>query len=428
MGNKLNPFEEQLKKAANNFEAPYDASAWSHLESKLDGAGGMGNSGTTKWFTAALVVVTVGISLYFYNQSSSTESTQPIATENTHTIKNKESIPVVITETNPVQENKVVSEGGNNDTKLTAGNQTIQKDRSIENVVAEVIKDTPKDDNEAESPKTQATKPIKEPIKNEAKSVPVASVITFMIETAKSTVCAGEEVIFSMSQPSNHTIVWQIDNGNSIPDDELVHIFFEEGKHVIKAWDVDAGAVSNELQLTVNPKPDASFLVTESIEEGAIPVVHFTANVTGEKYYKWILGDGYSGNGETISHTYAKSKDYEVSLQVMNKYGCNWTRYERFTNEKEFNLLAPNSFSPNGDGTNDEWFPKALASGYYEFELKIYDRNNRLVYTTKDPNGNWNGRVNGTNALAGNFYIWNTLVVDPNGIQQQYNGIILVVN
>jgi len=431
MGNKLNPFEEQLKKAASNFEVPYDASAWSQLEAKMDAAGTSGTSfsSSAKWFVAALVVVSLGTGLYFYNQPSSTEITEPVVAEKTTEPKVAKTEPIEVVKENTVQEKEQVEVVGTKElepsTKETSSDMEINSKSEKSNTPTH----KPEENEVAENKKpivpggktatTEETKKANHPVKQTQKLV---------IESSVSTVCAGVEVSFILSEPTKGTVVWQVDNGGSVLGNELTHTFFEEGKHVVRATNIDEGELSNELEITVNPKPEASFTMTESMEDGAIPVVHFNANASGEKYYRWSLGDGFSGNGESISHTYVKAKDYEVSLYVMNKYGCSWTRYERFTNEKEFNLLAPNSFSPNGDGTNDEWFPKALESGYYKFELNVYDRNNRLIYSTQDPHGNWNGRVNGTVAISGDFYFWNAVATDPDGIQQQYKGIILVVN
>lgn len=429
MANKLNPFEEQLKKAANNFEAPYDASAWSGLESKLDSSSASSVSSFTKWLGAAVVVIVMGIGGYYSNTSSSTEKK-----------------PLVVNEVKVGEEQAKVNKP---EVSLPDEKPEVQIDNNIEAVKHRGNTIENKPNNEVTHENTEKHTDREEPVKNEAVEKKVISdrnnnqpkeavkkpekkkfneKLEFEISTNNTIVCEGIEVEFFVVEPTNNRLVWTVDNESSYSGKELIHTFFGEGMHVVQATNVETGAVSNQLELRVNPKPDASFTISENLEHGAIPVVHLSANTADEKYYKWSFGDGFSGNGEEISHTYSKAKDYEVSLQVMNNFGCFETRYNRYTNEKEFNLLAPNSFSPNGDGTNDVWFPKALESGYYQFELKIYDRNNRLVYTTQDPNDFWNGMANGTLAKSEDFFMWNASVMDPDGIQQQFKGVILVVN
>ena len=429
MANKLNPFEEQLKKAANNVEVPYDASAWSRLESQLDGGAASGASSFTKWLGAAVAVVAVGIGVYYYSNPSSTEK-EPIVINEVKVSEEQSNTdkPIVI---EPVsnQEKEVATNSEIAENTIPKKEKGSDVESKEENTEVEFSQEEPvKDEIVAEkvSPIVNEQQPKEEPTKTAEKVV--KEDLNFEIEINNATVCAGVEVTVYLAKPTNNRLVWTVDNDGSYSGKELVHTFFGEGMHVVQATNVETGAVSNQLTLKVNPKPDASFTLRENIENGAIPVVYFTANTRDEKYYKWTLGDGITGAGEEISHTYAKAKDYEVSLQVMNKFGCFETRYNRYTNEKEFNLLAPNSFSPNGDGTNDLWFPKALESGYYKFELKIYDRNNRLVYTTQDPQGFWNGMINGSQVKSEEFFMWNANVIDPNGIQQQYKGVILVVN
>lgn len=59
----------------------------------------------------------------------------------------------------------------------------------------------------------------------------------------------------------------------------------------------------------------------------------------------------------------------------------------------------PNSFSPNGDGTNDLFIPYP-----YQFvekvEMKIYSRWGNLVYETSNPDINWDGRNQQTNKIV----------------------------
>lgn len=68
-------------------------------------------------------------------------------------------------------------------------------------------------------------------------------------------------------------------------------------------------------------------------------------------------------------------------------------------------LYSPSAFSPNGDGTNDEFRP--LFHAYWNllfFQLTIYDRWGRSVFTTNDQSANWNGE----NELEG-VYVWSVV-------------------
>ena len=184
---------------------------------------------------------------------------------------------------------------------------------------------------------------------------------------------------------------------------------------------------SESVNLVVNPRPDASFEPKENLERGMVPVVYLASNTGGELAYSWNLGDGTMLSGEGVSHTFTKAGDYEISLRVVNKYGCQWTNYRRYTQEKEFNLLAPNSFSPNGDGVNDVWYPVALTSGYFSYQLSVYDRNSNLVFESTDPQKQFDGRVDGTIAPSGEIFIWKASTLDNNGVRQAFGGTVITM-
>jgi gliding motility-associated-like protein len=55
-------------------------------------------------------------------------------------------------------------------------------------------------------------------------------------------------------------------------------------------------------------------------------------------------------------------------------------------------IKIPNVFSPNGDGTNDTYFP--FATGLVEVtEFKVYNRQGQLLHD--DINKPWDGNFNG---------------------------------
>jgi gliding motility-associated-like protein len=64
----------------------------------------------------------------------------------------------------------------------------------------------------------------------------------------------------------------------------------------------------------------------------------------------------------------------------------------------------PSAFSPNGDGNNDYLYPLDAykATGLV---FRIYNRNGRVVFETRDWTKKWDGRVNGSPEPAG-VYVW----------------------
>nr|WP_294948706.1 gliding motility-associated C-terminal domain-containing protein [uncultured Mucilaginibacter sp.] len=70
---------------------------------------------------------------------------------------------------------------------------------------------------------------------------------------------------------------------------------------------------------------------------------------------------------------------------------------------KPFTLTVPNTFTPNGDGINDQF--RIALEGYISFNgLKVYNRNGGLMFRTTNSTQFWDGTYNGHQAPAGTYY------------------------
>lgn len=62
-------------------------------------------------------------------------------------------------------------------------------------------------------------------------------------------------------------------------------------------------------------------------------------------------------------------------------------------------VYIPNAFTPNGDGLNDTFGVKGVDIG--KFELIIYNRWGEEIFSTNNPNVQWDGRYNGKDSEQG---------------------------
>src|SRR5690606_23961398 len=107
-------------------------------------------------------------------------------------------------------------------------------------------------------------------------------------------------------------------------------------------------------------------------------------------------------------HVYKKKGLYTVTLTVANALGCT-DRTERTVRiDSDYDLHAPKTFSPNGDGVEDTFIPEALRSLGVKFHLSIFDRESgQLLYDTKDATRPWNGRINNKGEMCTpGDYVW----------------------
>lgn len=94
---------------------------------------------------------------------------------------------------------------------------------------------------------------------------------------------------------------------------------------------------------------------------------------------------------------------FRVSLTVTNETtGCSSSDSSATVTVSDAALEFPNAFTPNGDGVNDIFCPSFRSLKSYE--LTIYNRWGRRVFTSSSPTAGWDGKENGREAAAGTYY------------------------
>ncbi|MGE0566753.1 MAG: T9SS type B sorting domain-containing protein [Bacteroidia bacterium] len=56
--------------------------------------------------------------------------------------------------------------------------------------------------------------------------------------------------------------------------------------------------------------------------------------------------------------------------------------------------MVPNSFTPNEDNKNDNFFP-VLQCEYTYYSFTVFDKWGNQIYSTNSTNGKWDGRYKG---------------------------------
>jgi gliding motility-associated-like protein len=93
----------------------------------------------------------------------------------------------------------------------------------------------------------------------------------------------------------------------------------------------------------------------------------------------------------TEENRYRITMPGEYSIEIWDELGCYSS--ERFkVTECPSEIWIPNAFTPNSDGRNEQF--KIWKDGIYDYEMRIYDRWNKLVYEGFDVREGWNGSVN----------------------------------
>ena len=141
------------------------------------------------------------------------------------------------------------------------------------------------------------------------------------------------------------------------------------------------------LHINLMPQPIAGFDIPEQISasDPTIDISDASFNATGIQY---ILSSGdvyYTGD---VTHTFMSPGQYTV-MQLVSNGSCTDSLSKQIYVSPVSQAYIPNSFSPDGDGINDEWKPVISYAGSYS--LLIFDRWGELIFESDDVYKGWNG-------------------------------------
>lgn len=235
--------------------------------------------------------------------------------------------------------------------------------------------------------------------------------------------CPSLCVNFSLTTISSvpYTSSWDFGDGSPVSSTTLStnsHCY-EAGKYDFNlTLTTDAGCkskLSYPSYVTVYPIPVPGFVVEpESIDEDDPSIsVKSTASsdVSGTRYY---ISDGGSYGSPNFSHVIKnldkKTKPMIVQI-VKNANGCVDTLFKVLDIKPAYVIYIPNVFTPNGDGTNDNFEAKGV--GIIKFSMQIYDRWGHEVFQTKDIYNSWDGNIKGSDEIGKqDVYTWKAQVTD----------------
>jgi gliding motility-associated-like protein len=185
-------------------------------------------------------------------------------------------------------------------------------------------------------------------------------------------------------------------------NDSIYNCYSEPGQYTIKVSLVDANGCTNNLVfpnwVVVYENPVASFSANPNETTLIEPDVIFTNNSVGVNSLSWNFGDGVGliSTVNTISHTYSSIGTYTVKLLVTTSNSCTDTASATISIVEDINIFIPNSFSPNGDGINDEFFPTGTGLSKENYSMEIYNRWGEMIFSTTDLSEHWKGNNSGT--------------------------------
>ncbi len=160
---------------------------------------------------------------------------------------------------------------------------------------------------------------------------------------------------------------------------------------------------------------------------GSAPLeINFSAisNTPVANYFRWEISTGNAApfivrTGEIHRYIFNEAGTFTVKLVTENAY-CSYTD-SVVIKVSESALYAPNVFTPNADGFNDEF--RVAYKSIIEFDCWIFNRWGTKIYHWSDPQKGWDGTYKGK-AVPEGAYFYVIKAKGSDGIEYNLKGDI----
>lgn len=242
--------------------------------------------------------------------------------------------------------------------------------------------------------------------------------------------CAPLEVSFTSttSNPEPLTYEWII-NGDTLFGRNQLYRFDTSGNYEVK-YVLSNGICTDTIfsNITVFEDPFAGFeflnapLDTLSFPNDTLVILN-TSEINAD--YFWNFNDGTTDTVTNPIHKFTSAGTYDIVLRVTDKTtGCISYVNKRFVLEVISNLNSPNIFTPNGDGINDNF--RIYERNLRNFKILIFNRWGQIVYTSYDPNFEWDGTHDGQDCTPG-AYVYHIVAIGENNVSFKRTDIVNLV-
>ena len=241
--------------------------------------------------------------------------------------------------------------------------------------------------------------------------------------------CEPLTVPFKNTSTGNgNTYLWNFGDGNNGYDNDAVHVFLHSGEYSVSLSAININGCRADTTyfklISVYNKPDGKFIPNPEVADILSPVVQFQNYSSNAISYLWDFGDNETSTFWNPSHTYSNTGDYNITLLLVSPHGCLDTVRGVVRVEDSFSFYIPNSFTPNGDGINDEF--RGYGVSFKSYLMNIYNRWGELIYSTNDYNKPWDGKMN-SETVQNDVFVYRIVLIGPHDEKHTYVGNVSVI-
>ncbi len=240
-------------------------------------------------------------------------------------------------------------------------------------------------------------------------------------------------VTFVNTTPNTATLTWTFGNNIGTSTSSPANFCFNTaGSYDVTLTVTDiigcTGTTTMMNYVTVWPNPIADFSANPNPATELNNIVQYTDLSVGAVSWVWSFGgDSGASTQQNPLYTWDTTGTYLVHLYVENSYGCWDTISIPQVVQEDYALFIPNTFTPNGDGHNDLFFPQGIGIDAEHYTMYIFDRWGNLIYQTSTWPGGWDGTVQGKGECQIDTYVYKIATQDGNRAKRVYIGHVNLI-
>ncbi len=197
------------------------------------------------------------------------------------------------------------------------------------------------------------------------------------------------------------------------------------GAYTYTVTDTMGCVFSDTVNITESNIVKAGFL-TKKFKEDLLKI-DFINNSSNATHYMWVLSNGDTLYSENFTQLFDSGGSYQIMLIAYNNYPhCADTVMHTIQVEHALVVLAPNVFTPNGDGLNDSF--SINIKGAKEYSVSIFNRWGTEVFNYQKGNDmSWDGHTVSGQEVAEGVYFFTITGILENGESFQKQGDVHLI-
>ena len=260
------------------------------------------------------------------------------------------------------------------------------------------------------------------------KTFTVNGILVHAAFNLQDSLCVGSGVSFTGSSTNATRVVWTFGDGDTSSAINTIHRYTTAGTYTVSLVAYNPNSCNKFDSVTktivVSSLPEANFSFSPVIPVPNTPV-QFTNLSLRAVSYDWSFGDGTTATDVNPGHLYRRTGHYTVCLVAKNKEGCTDTVCKGVDADVVTAIDLPTAFTPNGDGSNDRYFPRG--GGIEKMTFRIFNRWGQVVFEAEDmpandPSAGWDGTYKGKEQEMEVYaYVLNVTFIDGTTAQRKGN-------